>query len=61
MEVGFRNSRGEQNFKAGGGGFSRKLEDQLDTLLLAWFQATDNRLARSAGTFPSFNFLYFKT
>ena len=35
MGVGFRNSKREQNFKAGGVGFSRKPEDQTDTLLLA--------------------------
>jgi hypothetical protein len=34
MGVGFRNSKKEQAFKAGGGGFSRKPEDQTDTLRL---------------------------
>ena len=34
MEVGFRNSRREQNFEAGGVSLSRKPEDQTDTLLL---------------------------
>jgi hypothetical protein len=37
--------------KAGGGGISRKPGHQTDTLLLAWFQATDNRQSRSEATF----------
>ena len=57
MEVGFRNARREQSFKAGGVGFSRKPVDQTDTLLLAPGSRTRAIVKHGLQELPPFFFL----
>ncbi len=57
MGVGFRNSRREQNFKESGVGFSRKPEDQTDTLLIAPGSRTRTVVKHVLQELPPFFFL----